>query len=189
MLRFQTVRIRKMISIVDRVIIALLFTTNLLSADIVKITLNSGDEVKNCKNLKIEDDSLHIKLLANDNLSQVILIDNIRSVVTQSNSDIIKYDFTDMSRTQKTKALDKIIVSDFNQVAAKAPLIPDLYSDKSHLVFLISIIVVISIVTGTVFIFRFVKKKRTDETIHGAKEMVATMLMWAKKHRDKSLKD
>lgn len=94
-----------------------------------------------------------------------------------------------MSRTQKTKTLGEIIVSDFSQFDAKAPLVPDLYSDKSHLAFLISIIFVISIVSGTVFIFRFVKKKRTDETIHGAKEMVATMLMWAKKHREKALKD
>ncbi|MFQ6608581.1 MAG: hypothetical protein ACE5EE_08590 [Fidelibacterota bacterium] len=180
---------RKMISIVDRVIISLLFTTNFLFADILKITLNSGDEVKNCKNLRIEDDSLHLSLSVNDDLSQVILIGNIRSIVTQSNSDIIKYDFTEMSRTQKTKTLGEIIVSDFSQFDAKAPLVPDLYSDKSHLAFLISIIFVISIVSGTVFIFRFVKKKRTDETIHGAKEMVATMLMWAKKHREKALKD
>lgn len=74
---------RKMISIVDRVIISLLFTTNFLFADILKITLNSGDEVKNCKNLRIEDDSLHLSLSVNDDLSQVILIGNIRSIVTQ----------------------------------------------------------------------------------------------------------
>ena len=79
-----------MTSILGKVVVALFFSANILSADLFKIILYSGDELSNCKNLRMEDDSLHISLLADDSLNKTLQIESIRSTVRMSDSFVMK---------------------------------------------------------------------------------------------------
>jgi hypothetical protein len=164
---------------------SVLFLCFVFGEEQLKITLNSGEIINNCKFENLRGDTLDISLLTEENSEIIILAENIRSIVILDGSSINKYDFTTIPFREKISALNQIFTTIHSKGPAPAIPITSSHADKQFqlVLILVSIVLILVIVIGL-----FLKKRRKltgEEKIPGAKEMVKTMLFWAQWHRDK----
>ena len=173
-----------------RIVLSLVFLHCFVFSEVqLKVALNSGEVFNNCKFENFLGDTLYISLLTEDNSEITILAENIKSIVVLDGPSIKKFDFEIISLPNKVSALNQIFTTTNSISTTPVMPISSTYTDAQFRL----VIIFVSIFFLIVIIISVLLKKREkpgdEENIPGAKEMVETMMMWAKRNREKRSKD
>ncbi len=159
-----------------------------LSSSNLRIVLESGEIIQNCQFQDISGDHLYVSDLDDTTKKIIILIDKIRLISINTDLAANKYDFAYITPEDKNMILSEIFTP---QKTSEPTLASDSMTDKVNKNILIGIAISAAIII-ILFIYTILVNRRInsdkDEEIKGAKEMVSTMLMWAKRHRDEASK-
>ena len=143
------------------------------------------DVLKALKHLSV-DTELSISDLTEEVHKRVIPIYQIRLISVKTDLAVNKYDFAYIDQEDKFTILSEIFATQ------KSTVITEVSEDITNEINIIIGIVIIVVIIIILIIITTLVMRRTnrfeEEEIKGAKEMVATMLMWAKRHRDEALK-
>ena len=167
----------------------ILFLNIVFGVSQYKVTLNSGEVFDNCKFENLRGDTLYISLLTAENPEIIILAENIKSIVILDGSSINKYNFTIIPFPDQVSALNQIFTTINSKSPAPATPISSSHAGKQFQL----VLILCSIFSLLVIVISVLLKKRKkiegEAKIPGAKEMVETMLMWAKRNREERSKD